>query len=166
MKLSQPVCPTDAVRCLKHWFQELSSDPDGMKTLQHDLIDALLSLRHQANKDGWMNWGGNYEEMTDLLLVHLPVGEDAERIHRDIRAIREAGEKGADEGRFAYEEIDRLCFDLLRWCQQRREWIRLPEGYHFWADVPASALAEPEKSMALSFNSLFKSLRNILTKTK
>eukprot|EP01031_Cornospumella_fuschlensis_P013018 gene13018-15909_t len=56
MRLSRPADRRDPVKTLKVWLQELGDDVDGAQTLQFELIDGLLGLRLQANKDGWMNW--------------------------------------------------------------------------------------------------------------
>ena len=112
-----------------------------MASLQYELIDALLSLRYQAHKDGWANWGGNYAEMVDLLQAHLPAGEKHQRILRDLAAIRIAGEGTSGIGSMAYAELDRLFKDLMLWCEARPEWISLPDGIVFWSDVPPTATA-------------------------
>jgi hypothetical protein len=142
MKLSKPSDRNDPAKTLKAWSKELGDDADGRGTLQFELIEALLGLRSQANRDGWMNWDENFAEMVDLLLVFLPFGKTAESIRRDLLAVREAGEKGADEGRFGYDELDRLAASLVQWCEHFPEWIELPDGYHFWSDVPASAILQ------------------------
>lgn len=140
MRLSKPADRTDPVKTLKTWSKELGDDVGGRGTLQFELIEALLSLRSQAHRDGWMNWDENFAEMVDLLLVFLPFGKTTEITKRDLLAVREAGEKGADEGRFGYDELDRLAAALVQWCEQFPEWKELPDGYHFWSEVPASAI--------------------------
>lgn len=139
MKLSKPVDPTDPVKSLKHWFKELTVEAEGMTTLQYEMIEALLGLRSQGNRDGWANWSEASVEQLDLLRTHLPVGNEAARIRRDLDQIQVSGET---EGHFAYDEIDRLPWDLATWCCQHRDWIHLPPGYQFWLDVPQSAVPE------------------------
>ena len=146
MKLSKPVDPNDPVRSLKHWAEDLSAEQDGQSTLQYELIEALLGLRSQGIRDGWANWSGGSVEMLDLLRAHLPSGSQRDRILADLNEIQVSAET---EGHFAYDEIDRLPADLLRWCIERPQWIRLPEGYQFWLDVPRDAVT-PDAGRAIS----------------
>lgn len=146
MRLTKPADRRDSVKTLKVWCEELCRDADGIQSLQYELIQALLGLRSQANRDGWMNWGSNYEELVDLLLKFFPSGPRRDGIHADLEAIREAGQTGADHGRMAYKELDRLCTDLVQWCVQRRELILLPEGHLFWSDVPPEMIPDKKSS--------------------
>ena len=107
-------------------------------TLQGELASAILSLRSQANRDGWMNWGEHYEEMIGVLLKYFcddpaalpePVRHE---MRRDLEAICEAGQTGADRGRFAYEECDRVALRVLAWCESHRKPITKVAGQDFW----------------------------------
>ncbi|HEY1120759.1 MAG TPA: hypothetical protein VGE67_04130 [Haloferula sp.] len=122
---------------LKSLYEKLSDEIDGPASLQYAVVDGYLGLRSQANRDGWMNWSGWYEETVDILRAYLPegAGVEAGRIRKDLDAIREAGETGADEGRFAYEEVDRLAFDVVAWCNRNQKLIQLPDGVDSWIDT-------------------------------
>lgn len=120
MRLFKPADQRDSVKTLKVWSEELGHDADGIQSLLCELIEALSSLRSQANQDGWMNWGSNYKEMMDLLLKFFPFGTRREGIHSNLEAIREAVQTGADEWRVAHNELDHLCTDLVQRCVQRR----------------------------------------------
>jgi hypothetical protein len=122
---------------LKQIFEHLSDAIDGPSSLQFAIVDAYLSLRSQAHRDGWMNWSDWYEECLDLIAAHVPEGSDrdAESVHLDIDTIREAGQTGADEGRFGYEELDRLAPDVIRWYHRHKKLISLPDGATSWIDT-------------------------------
>jgi hypothetical protein len=117
-------------------YEKLSDEIDGPASLQYAIIDGYLSLRSQANRDGWMNWSGWYEETLEILRAYLPdgAGADAERIRRDLDAVLEAGQTGADEGRFGYKEIDRLAHDVVAWSTRNKSLIMLPDGSESWID--------------------------------
>ena len=122
---------------LKRLYEELSDEIDGPDSLQYALVDGYLSLRSQAHRDGWMNWSEWYEEILDVLKKYLPegAGQEAKRIRKDLDAILEAGQKGADEGRFGYEELDRVALDVIAWCHRSKELILLPDGADSWLDT-------------------------------
>lgn len=122
---------------LKRIFERLEDEIDGRESLQYALVDAYLSLRSQAHRDGWMNWSEWYEECLDLLSAHIPdsSGRSADDVRSDLEAIREAGQNGADEGRFGYEELDRLAPDVIRWYHRNKKLIELPEGANSWFDT-------------------------------
>lgn len=122
---------------LKKLYERLSEEIDGPESLQFALVDGFLSLRSQAHRDGWMNWCESYEEKLDILKAHLPngAGREAERIQADLDTIREAGQTGADEGRFGYEELDRIAYDLIAWSKRNRSLITLPDGSDSWIDT-------------------------------
>ena len=126
---------------LKKLYEKLSDEIDGPTSLQYAVVDGYLSLRSQGTRDGWMNWSGWHEETIDLLKANLPEGAGLQkgRIRRDLDAIREAGQTGADEGRFAYEELDRVALDVVSWCQRNKKLIQLPDGVDSWIDTVPSA---------------------------
>lgn len=140
MKLSLVSPNADYLRSLKLWFQELEEDTDGIMSLQHELIDAILTLRYTRDRDGWCNWDDSYYEYLNTLERWLPTRATATRIARDLAAIKQAGDAGADEGNFADAELKRLTSDVFLWCQDRPEVILLPNGYDFWSDVPRDAI--------------------------
>ncbi len=84
-----------------------------------------------------MNWSEWYEETLDVLTAYLPdgAGTEAARIRTDLDAVREAGQTGADEGRFGYEELDRLAHDVIAWCRRNKGLIALPKGSDSWIDT-------------------------------
>ena len=110
-----------------------------MMSLQHEVIDAILTLRYTRDRDGWCNWDDSYYEYLDTLWRWLPCRAKA-RIAEDLAAIKHAGDAGADEGNFADAELERLTTDVFLWCQDRPEVILLPEGYAFWSDVPTDPI--------------------------
>lgn len=140
MKLSS-ANPSDPIRSLKQWFQELEEDTDGIRSLQHEVIDAILVLRYTRDRDGWGNWDESYYDYLDTLERWLPTPASVNRIAQDLAAVKEAGDAGADKGDFADAEMARLTMDVFLWCLKRSEVIFLPEGYDFWSDVPADAIA-------------------------
>lgn len=132
----KPSEPTDRLKRIAAAYDERGGDAD---TLQGLLANAILSLQSQANRDGWQNWGSNYEEFVDTLLKYLcedkPASlskERAAKIRRDLEAIREAGQTGADHGRFAYEECDRVAKTVQDWCEAHPTPILKPDGQDFW----------------------------------
>lgn len=122
---------------LKRIFEHLEDEIDGRESLQYAIVDAYLSLRSQAHRDGWMNWSEWYEECLDLISAHVPNSSDrnADAVRTDLEAIREAGQTGADEGRFGYEELDRLAPDVIRWYHRNKKLIGLPEDADSWFDT-------------------------------
>jgi hypothetical protein len=156
MKLSKPMDSHDPVKCLKHWDKELENSHEGTATLQHELIEALLSLRSQGVRDGWANWSEGSMEMLDLLRRYLPAGSEKARILSDLDKIQSYGE-GDDA--IGYAEIDRLASDMFHWCSERPVWIQLPEGYQFWLDVPPEAVPPQSGQNESMFSKLLGLLR-------
>ena len=130
-----PDPPLDRLRRIAAEHDGRSTETD---TLQGALADAILMLRSEANRNGWQNWGENYEECVDLLIKYLCEGAEAfppatrGEVRRKLEAIREAGQTGADYGRFAYEECDEMVEQVLAWCESRRRPIQKPPGQSFW----------------------------------
>jgi hypothetical protein len=140
MKLSLVSPQAEHVRTLKQWFRELEEDTDGIRSLQHEIIDAVLVLRYTRDRDGWCNWDDSYYEYLDTLGRWLPGSASNDRIARDLAAVKHAGDSGADEGDFADAEMDRLTSEVFLWCLEHSEVIFLPEGYDFWSDVPVDGI--------------------------
>jgi hypothetical protein len=143
MKLSTASPNADHVGSLKQWFRELDEDTDGIRSLQHEVIDAILVLQCTRDRDGWCNWDESYYEYLDTLGRWLPTPVSADRIAQDLSAVKQAGDAGADKGDFAEAEMDRLTTDVFLWCLKRSEVILLPEGYDFWSDVPTDVITWP-----------------------
>lgn len=140
MKLSLVSPRANHLEILKRWFLELEEDTDGIRSLQHEMIDAILTLRHTHDRDGWCNWDDSYYEYLDTLERWLASRTTMTRISKDLAAIKRAGDEQADEGNFADAELERLTTDVFLWCRDRPEVILLPEGYDFWSDVPVHAI--------------------------
>ena len=87
------------------------------------MIDAILVLRYTRDRDGWCNWDESYYDYLDTLSRWLPTAASADRIARDLEAVKQAGDAGADEGDFADEEMDRLTMDVFLWYLKRSEVI-------------------------------------------
>lgn len=122
---------------LKKLYEKFSDEIDGPSSLQYAIVDGYLSLRSQAHRDGWMNWSEWYEETVDVLARYLPdgAGSEAARIKIDLDAVREAGQTGADEGRFGYEELERLAHDVIAWCRRNKHLILLPDSSDSWIET-------------------------------
>src|SRR4029077_5148204 len=140
MKLSPVNRHADHVRSLKQWFQELEEDTDGITSLQHGVIDAILTLRYTRDRDGWCNWDDTYYDYLDILGRWFSSTATADRIAQDLAAVKKAGDAGADEGDFADAEMDRLSKDVFIWCLDHSQVILLPDGYDFWSEVPVDAI--------------------------
>lgn len=140
MKLSTASRDADHLRSLKLWFRELHEDADGSVSLQHELLDAILTLRYTRDKDGWCNWNESYHDYLDTLRTWLCRPGSLDRIAQDIATVQHAGDSGADDGEFADTELARLTSDVFLWCLERSDLILLPGGYHFWSDVPSDCI--------------------------
>lgn len=127
---------------LKKLYEKLSDEIDGPTSLQFAIVDGYLSLRSQAHRDGWMNWSDWYEETLDVLVAYLPDGAGSEsmRIRTDLAAVREAGQTGANEGRFGYEELERLAHDVIAWCRRNKRLVSLPNDSDCWVDARSRPL--------------------------
>ena len=130
-----PESPLNRLRRVAARYDERGGESD---TLQGILAGSILSLRSEANRNGWQNWGENYEECVDLLIKYLCEGAEAlppvnrGEVRTKLEAIREAGRTGADNGRFAYEECDQMVEQVLAWCDVHRRPILKPPGQSFW----------------------------------
>jgi hypothetical protein len=140
MKLSPFNRHADHIRSLKQWFQGLEEDTDGITSLQHEVIDAILTLRYTRDRDGWCNWDDSYYEYLETLGRWLSSTATADRIAQDLAAVKKAGDAGADEGDFADAEMDRLTKDVFLWCLDHSQVILLPDGYDFWSEVAVNAI--------------------------
>jgi hypothetical protein len=100
-------------------------DPRGKETdtLQGAMANAVLCLRNEANRNGWLNGGEFHAECIDMIKRHLcdeaagkPFQEPS-KLAALLEVIRDAALGGALEGRFAYEEVDQLQIDIANWCR-------------------------------------------------
>ncbi|HEX5222800.1 MAG TPA: hypothetical protein VFZ59_24805 [Verrucomicrobiae bacterium] len=146
MKLSSVSQTADHLQSLKQWFEELEEDTDGIRSLQHEVIDAILVLHHTRERDGWCNWDESYYDYLDTLGRWLPTPFSANRIAQDLAAVKHAGDVGADHGDFAHAEMERLTTDVFVWCLKRPDVIFLPDKYDFWSDVPTDAIKSPTRA--------------------
>jgi hypothetical protein len=113
----------EPLHTLKRLAQE--HDPRGghHDTLQGASADAVLCLKDEANRNGWLNGGEFHVECLELIHRYLCDGETyalaaRDSLRQDLAAIRDAALGGAFEGRFAYEEIDKLVVTIGTWCQR------------------------------------------------
>ena len=91
------------------------------ETLQGELVRCVSSLNDEATRNGWMNWDEGDVESVDVLRRYLPdpdvFSETAnEQIHNALDTVRYAGERGADRGVFAYDELKLLAQRVAEWC--------------------------------------------------
>ncbi len=96
------------------------------ETLQGELVRCVDNLNDEATRNGWMNWDAGDEEAIEVLRRYLPDGAVfSEEVNQQIRAaldkVRYAGEKGADEGFFGYEELTFLTRRIVDWCNHHED---------------------------------------------
>jgi hypothetical protein len=123
---------------LKRLTKELVPVGGEADTLQGELVRCIGNLGDEARRNGWMNWDVGDVEAIDVLRRYLPdraVFSDAicQQIEKSLDTVRYAGEKGADEGVFGYEELKFLAQYVAEWCQHHSDLIhRNPEAT--WLD--------------------------------
>jgi hypothetical protein len=103
----------------------LSGDAE---TLQGELVRCVNNLADEATRNGWMNWDIGDEESIETLRRYLPdakvFSESVQKeIHSALDKVRYAGEKGADEGKLGYEEIEFIARHVAEWCNRQNELI-------------------------------------------
>jgi hypothetical protein len=91
------------------------------ETLQGELVRCIDNLNDEARRNGWMNWDEADKESIDVLRRYLPDPDVfpqtiRQQIHKALDVVRYAGEKGADEGVFGYEELTFLAQRVVEWC--------------------------------------------------
>lgn len=106
--------------------KELAPHSGEAETLQGELVRCIGNLNDEAKRNGWMNWDEGDMESVAVLRRYLPDPdlfpvEVREEIHKALDAVRYAGEQGADEGRFAYDELTCLAQWVADWCVRRPE---------------------------------------------
>jgi hypothetical protein len=108
------------------------------ETLQGELLRCVDNLADEATRNGWMNWDVGDEESIEILRRYLPdakvFSESVQKgIHSALDKIRFAGEKGADEGEFGYDEIKFIARHVAEWCNSHKDLIyKKPEA--IWLD--------------------------------
>lgn len=98
------------------------------ETLQGELVRCVQNLADECHRNGWMNWDEGDEEGIEILKRYL---DDPKVFSESIRAsirsnldkIKYAGEKGADEGNLAYDEIKFIAEHVVLWCRKNRKMI-------------------------------------------
>lgn len=98
------------------------------ESLQGELVRCIQNLADECYRNGWMNWDIGDEESTEILSRYLDdpnVFAETERtlIRINLDKIKYAGEKGADEGSFAYGEIRFIAERVVLWCRKNRKLI-------------------------------------------
>src|SRR3954469_25424965 len=89
-----PAPPIERLRRIAEHYDERGGDAD---TLQGALANAIALIRSEANRNGLLNWGDNYEECVGVLLKYLCAGPHslpraaADGIRNDLAVIREMG---------------------------------------------------------------------------
>jgi hypothetical protein len=95
------------------------------ETLQGELVRCIDNLKDEAARNGWMNWDIGDEESIEVLRRYL---QDAAVFSESVRKqidsaldkVRYAGERGADEGVFGYDEIEYLSQRVVEWCNHQK----------------------------------------------
>lgn len=123
---------------LKRLTKELVPLGGEADTLQGELVRCIENLGDEAHRNGWMNWDVGDVEAVDVLNRYLPdravfSEEICREIQKSLNTVRYAGEKGADEGVFGYDELKFLAQQVVEWCRHHRELIhKNPEAT--WLD--------------------------------
>ena len=124
--------------CLRRLAEEY--DPRGREsdTLQGAVADAILCLSDEGNRNGWLNGSEFHSECVDLIKKYLwerrvgaPIA-DSRQMAADLEVIREAALGGAFDGRFAYDELDRVKTVVGQWCLATQTPIHRKEERDSW----------------------------------
>ena len=127
--------PLETLKSLAELYDSRGGDAD---TLQGALAEAVLCLRYEANRNGWLNGGQFHAECLDLIKNYLcdqPAGRafpEPARLAANLKAIRDAALGGAFKGRFAYEELDQLQIDVALWCRANPKPIHREPDQDVW----------------------------------
>jgi hypothetical protein len=129
---------------LKRLTKELVPVGGEAETLQGELVRCVGNLADEAHRNGWMNWDVGDEESIDVLRRHLPdravfSDEICQHIQKSLDTVRYAGEKGADEGVFGYEELRFLAQQVVEWCSHKRDLIHKNPDATWLDDDPSTA---------------------------
>ena len=106
---------------LRRLGKELVPVSGEAETLQGELVRCIDNLKDEANRNGWMNWDEGDVESVDVLRRYLPEPDVfsqgmCQQIDKALDVVRYAGERGADEGVFASEELTFLGERVAEWC--------------------------------------------------
>jgi hypothetical protein len=108
------------------------------EALQGELVRCINNLNDEARRNGWMNFDEGDIESIDVLRRYLPdtaVFSEAvcQHIRTSLDTVRYAGERGADEGEFGYDELTFLAQRVAEWCHHHKDLIyKQPEST--WLD--------------------------------
>ena len=125
----------ETLKLLTKQLVPISGEAD---TLQGELVRCIGNLSDEAYRNGWMNWDIGDVEAIDVLRRYLPdrkvfSEEICNEIHKALDTVRHAGEKGADEGVFGYDELKFLARHVAKWCKKNSDLIyKNPEAT--WLD--------------------------------
>jgi len=123
---------------MKRLTKELVPVGGEAETLQGELVRCIGNLGDEAHRNGWMNWDVGDVEAVDVLRRYLPdrvvfSEEICQQIRKSLDTVRYAGEKGADEGVFGYEELKFLAQRVAEWCKHQDDLVyKNPEAT--WLD--------------------------------
>ena len=106
---------------LRRLGRELVPVSGEAETLQGELVRCIGNLKDEATRNGWMNWNEGDVESIDVLRRYLPdpdvlSDDNFHQIKNALYTVRYAGERGADKGEFAYEELTFLGQRVAEWC--------------------------------------------------
>lgn len=125
-------------KCLRRLAEEYDPRGGEADTLQGALADAILCLRDESNRNGWLNGSEFHSECVDLIKKYLcdqrvgaPIA-DPEQIAADLEAIRDAASGGSFKGRFAYDELERVEMVVGQWCVATPKPIHREEDQDSW----------------------------------
>jgi hypothetical protein len=111
---------------LKRYTKELVPPSGEAETLQGELVRCIGNLSDEAHRNGWMNWDAADAEAIQILRRYLPDPDVfsatvCSEIETALDQVRFAGEKGADEGSFGFEELKMLARHVVDWCRHHPE---------------------------------------------
>lgn len=129
---------------LKRLTKELVPLGGEAETLQGELVRCIGNLGDEAHRNGWMNWDVGDVEAIDVLRRYLPdeavfSDEVCRQIQKALDTVRYAGEKGADEGVFGYDELKFLAEHVVVWCRHHAELLRKAPEATWLDDNPFTA---------------------------
>lgn len=123
---------------LQYLQDELVPMSGECETIQGELVRCINNLSDEGFRNGWINWDVGDEESIEVLRRYL--GDSGvfsaptrEKIDKALDAICHAGERGADEGFFAYDELAFIAEHVVAWCCHHDELLfKRPEAT--WLD--------------------------------
>ena len=108
------------------------------ETLQGELVRSISNLSDEARRNGWINFDEGDIESIDVLRRYLsdstvfpePIRQ---QIQSALDAVRYAGERGADEGKFGYDELTFLSQRVADWCRHHHR-LTFKRSESTWLD--------------------------------